>query len=82
MGRAATITVYQKEDDPDYKSMIMELKKEIKNDDSNPYQRWSQSEIVKKLLDKILPIEHERICRTKKKENGEENKKGKSRKEK
>jgi hypothetical protein len=60
MGRRVTITINQVERDPDFKSMIHDLRS--KEDHSNPYRGRSESEIVKMILKEFLIAEHQRIC--------------------
>jgi hypothetical protein len=60
--RSATITVNQTDRDVrDYKTLIRNLQR-AGNHSSNPYKDRSESDIVKMLLDQILPGEYRRIC--------------------
>ena len=57
----AVITIYQYDSDPNFKSMIQELMNN--KDESNPYRRIkSESDLVKMLLEKVLPQEHKKYC--------------------
>jgi hypothetical protein len=59
MGKRATITVNLTDHDLDFKSMLSDLRNI--DDLANPYFGRSESDIVKMMLKRILPAEHQQI---------------------
>jgi len=60
MAKNATITIYQRKQDPDLKRMIRELKSH--GGETNRFSDRSESDIAKMILKDGLEKEHQKIC--------------------